>query len=344
MITPNLFNFATSELSQDAVICWLLSWADQKYKVGDDKQQALNKVATQLLQLFFERAGKELPQTIETLEVKKQVKNIDILCIVNNTYCVVIEDKVGTIQHSEQLTRYLDFIKNDYKQTFTEDFIVPIYLQTHDQSCYNKALQDGFYCVNRQDLLSIFQQNNEVTYRYSDIYADFFDYLQMIEDAVQSFKSLPVAEWKQRSWIGFFQYLQTVMDTANWGYVANPNGGFMGLWGLSKHLEDVIVYLQFEQDKICFKMCMEDKDNRGKTRSNLHKIFVKEASLFNLDVTKPQRFGSGIHMTFAVLNTDIINKENPEPVNLTAVDILIVTLNEFIGHCISKYEAESVSV
>jgi hypothetical protein len=28
MASPNLFAFATSELSQDAFICWLASWAD----------------------------------------------------------------------------------------------------------------------------------------------------------------------------------------------------------------------------------------------------------------------------------------------------------------------------
>ena len=28
MAAPNLFAFATSELSQDAFICWLASWAD----------------------------------------------------------------------------------------------------------------------------------------------------------------------------------------------------------------------------------------------------------------------------------------------------------------------------
>lgn len=26
MTRPNLFNYATSELSQDAFICWILSW------------------------------------------------------------------------------------------------------------------------------------------------------------------------------------------------------------------------------------------------------------------------------------------------------------------------------
>ncbi|NEX23727.1 hypothetical protein G3480_26250 [Thiorhodococcus mannitoliphagus] len=32
---PNLFAFATSELSQDAFLAWLLSWADPKYAAFD---------------------------------------------------------------------------------------------------------------------------------------------------------------------------------------------------------------------------------------------------------------------------------------------------------------------
>ena len=32
--TPNLFSFATSELSQDAFICWLLSWAKSEYAIA----------------------------------------------------------------------------------------------------------------------------------------------------------------------------------------------------------------------------------------------------------------------------------------------------------------------
>ena len=29
---PNLFKYAVSELTQDAFLCWLLEWADEKYK------------------------------------------------------------------------------------------------------------------------------------------------------------------------------------------------------------------------------------------------------------------------------------------------------------------------
>jgi hypothetical protein len=33
---PNLFNYATSELSQDAFICWLIAWADSS-QIENDK-------------------------------------------------------------------------------------------------------------------------------------------------------------------------------------------------------------------------------------------------------------------------------------------------------------------
>lgn len=55
MTNPNLFKFATSELSQDAFICWLLSWAEKDYKVGSDKQQALNELANNTLALFLQK-------------------------------------------------------------------------------------------------------------------------------------------------------------------------------------------------------------------------------------------------------------------------------------------------
>ena len=33
---PNLFQYATSELSQDAILWWLLSWADNKHRILEE--------------------------------------------------------------------------------------------------------------------------------------------------------------------------------------------------------------------------------------------------------------------------------------------------------------------
>lgn len=343
MTTPNLFKFATSELSQDAFICWLLSWAKKDYEIGSDKQKALNKIAIRILALFFTKANKILPSDIDTIVVRRQVSNIDILCIINDTYCVLIEDKVGSIQHSNQLVRYKQFMMNGHDITFSEDKVIAIYLQTHDQSNYKTVTKDGFYPVIRRELLDIFENEQVEVLKNSDIYTNFYDYLQSIEDAVQSFKYLPVSEWGHKAWIGFFQYLQSQLGEGNWGYVANPSGGFMGFWGLGRRVDDLDIYLQLEQDKVCFKMCVPQKENRSKFRKKFYKLFVAEASNFDLKVTKPKRFGSGRHMTFAVLDTDIINTNSMNLVKLEDVNILLEDLRKFINHGVDKYEKQNNS-
>ena len=336
MTTPNLFKFATSELSQDAFICWLLSWADQDYQTGSDKHKALNRLATSMLALFFKKAGNSLPSRIDKIVVKRQVNNIDVLCIINDTYCVLIEDKVGSLQHSDQLIRYKQFMLNGHTQTFTEDKIIPIYLQTHDQSNYKAVLTDGFYPVTRRDLLDLFNSERNAALQESDIYSDYLNHLQSIEEAVQSFKSRPVNEWKKRAWIGFFQYLQSYLGEGNWKYVANKSGGFMGFWAFKQVVGDVAVYLLLEQDKVCFKVSVPSSKGRSKIRNELYKLFKTEASKFDLKVTKPKRFGSGRHMTFAVLDTDIFDGKSS--IDLQQVDRLMNEVQKFINHTVNQYK------
>lgn len=336
MTTPNLFKFATSELSQDAFICWLLLWADQDYQTGSDKHKALNKVATSILALFFDKANKSLPSHIDEIVVKRQVNNIDVLCIINDTYCVLIEDKVGSIQHSNQLVRYKQFMINDHKVTFAEDKIIPIYLQTHDQSNYKAVLKDGFYPVTRKDLLNIFDSEKNAALQESDIYIDYLNYLQSIEEAVQSFKSKPVKEWKKRAWIGFFQHLQSYSGEGNWKYVANKSGGFMGFWAFKQTVDDIAVYLLLEQDKVCFKVSVPSSKGYSKIRNELYKLFKTEAYKFDLKVIKPKRFGSGKDMTFAVLDTDIFDGENF--IDIQQVNRLMDEVQKFINHTVNQYK------
>ena len=198
-------------------------------------------------------------------------------------------------------------------------------------------LKDGFYPVTRRDLLDLFNSEQNAALQESDIYGDYLNHLQSIEEAVQSFKSKPVNKWKKRAWIGFFQHLQSYLGEGNWGYVANPSGGFMGFWGLGHRVENNIdIYLQIEQKKICFKMSVPNKEGRSKIRDELYKLFKTEASEFDLKVTKPKRFGSGRHMTFAVLDTDVFENENS--IDLQQVNRLMDEVQKFIDHTVSQYK------
>ena len=48
---PNLFSFATSELSQDAFFAWLMQWADSSYKELDE---SLHVVAQNFIRLLLD--------------------------------------------------------------------------------------------------------------------------------------------------------------------------------------------------------------------------------------------------------------------------------------------------
>ena len=99
---PNIFDYATSELSQDAFFAWLLKWGEEKYK-----DYPLNKVAVDLLKLFY---GNSLPLIVDEIEVCTQYKHIDIWVKINEKYNLIIEDKTNTQFHGNQL--------DDYKEIF----------------------------------------------------------------------------------------------------------------------------------------------------------------------------------------------------------------------------------
>jgi hypothetical protein len=127
-MTPNLFDFATSELSQDAFLCWLLSWARPAHR---ETHPALHAVARALLDDCYRRAGARLPEHLSSLEIRRQDGGIDILCIVNAEWAILIEDKAGTQQHSGQLARYQQHVID--KLGFPVERIISVYLQSGDQ-------------------------------------------------------------------------------------------------------------------------------------------------------------------------------------------------------------------
>lgn len=304
MNKPNLFSFATSELSQDAFICWLLSWAAPEFKEVD---HSLHECALALIHSFFSMHGKEAPESIHKVEVRKQDKQIDVLCIVNEMYPILIEDKTGTKNHSGQLVRYLEEIKG---RNYDEMNLLPIYFKTHDQSDYTEVIKNGFQPFLRNDFLKVLNQYAGT----NEILLDYRHHLQTIEDQVQSYKSLPANEWNWHSWIGFYLELQKKLQSGQWDYVANPTGGFLGFWWNFLGDENCEQYLQLEQEKLCFKIWVKNESERGSLRSNWHQILMEKSDEFGLKISKPNRFGSGQYMTvcifsgeYRVFETGIIN-------------------------------------
>lgn len=301
---PNLFQFATKELSQDAILCWLASWGDPRYK---DSDKLLHSLGQNVLSLFFEKHAKKLPESLKSVEVKRQYRNIDILLILNNTISVCIEDKVGSTEHSNQLQRYLEILKTE---PFSKDGIVPIYVQTGDQGSYKEVRDAGYQIVQRPELLRILESYSNQGGSNS-IVSDFHEHLAQLEMKVQSFKDRPPSDWDEYAWKGFYSELQKRLNEGVWEYVPNHSGGFHGYWLPSQIAGDSEVYLQIEEEFLCFKILVHDADKRNKERDKWLNHILIAAQNSNLNVTRPRKLGSGKTMTVAELDNDyrIVNKE-----------------------------------
>ena len=301
MNTPSLFGFATSELSQDAFICWLLSYAHPGLQ---GEYPALHACGKRLLAAFFAQHDKLPPADVVSVVPDRQVNHIDVLCTVecedDSKYAVVVEDKVGTQQHSGQLPRYKEVAKGlGYK----EDQLVCIYFQTGDQSNYDKVMDSGYKVFHRTDFLDVLDPYDEA----NAILLDYRERLNGIEMQVQAYQTRKVSEWEYLQWVGFFLRLQQELQQGNWDFVNNPGGGFAGYWWGWHSVEDAQLYLQIQQQNLCFKIAVEDRDKRTSLRNQWHKRILgahgKNARGLP-NVGKPQRFGWGRHMTVCLLDGD----------------------------------------
>lgn len=298
-MTPNIFRWASSELSQDAFICWLLSWANHH------ESKALNETS----KFFIQRLTEGKINDFNKIEVRKQIGNIDILCIIDDNKVILIEDKVHTKNHGNQLERYLE---NQLKN-YSRENIFPVYFKTGDQSNYKAIEKIGYKPFLRNDFLEVLKFGIDSGIQ-NEIFVDFFHHLREIENSVQSFLNLPVSEWHWDSWKGFYTLLQKELGDGEWDYIPQMNGGFLGFWWNYnwKSLTDEIgydYYLQLEHNKFCFKLSPEKREHAELTRSHYRNLLYPKAKEHGIEIYQNGRIGQW--MTAAALSTPyLIENEN----------------------------------
>jgi hypothetical protein len=301
---PNLFSYATGELSQDAFLCWLLCQADEKQKA---QNEILHQVGIDFLASIYQKANAELPADFIDIEIRQQDGGIDILCIVNGDTAIIIEDKVGTKEHSDQLARYKDHVTKKWK--LPSDKILSVYIQTGDQSDYREVEKNGYAVYERRDLLRVLEgPNGKAGSQASDILSNYSTYMRQIEDGVQSFRSLPPKDWSWNSWKGFYTELQKRLEDGIWKYVPNQSGGFLGYsWHFVGDAQcEQFLQLEQDKDKLCFKIWVSDPDSKKRRtlREFWHKEVVKQCPLHGLKAKRPDHFGNGDYMTVAILDRE----------------------------------------
>jgi hypothetical protein len=290
---PNLFGFAPSELSQDAVLCWLMSWADSKYQSVNGE---LQETGVRLLKLIFRKHGLSY-RSEYSVNVRRQLDHADLVAEIEDKYLVLIEDKTKTNHHGDQLCRYIQIMSKKY----SDRKVLPVFLKTEDQCDFADIESCGYCICNRSDVLSCIWPNKDIRIN-SDVLRNWAEYLNYKEQSVRAFKYKPIAQWDWGQWVGFYQELRHYFPDLGWKYVPNPSGGFMGAWwgwrtvGLEK------LYLQIDGHNLCFRVAAHDAVNPSEIRERWYRWFMQHgAKNQTIRPQRPLRFGSGKTMTVAVV-------------------------------------------
>ncbi len=119
---PNIFNIATSELSQDAFLTWLLQWADPSNREYDPD---LHSCAQEFVRLLISSQYNGDIKEIVGIEADTQWEHIDVWAEIYTdriNYILIVEDKVFASERRDQLAVY----KNITEKYGVENNFTPV--------------------------------------------------------------------------------------------------------------------------------------------------------------------------------------------------------------------------
>jgi hypothetical protein len=314
---PNIFHFATSELSQDIFIAWLLRWASPEFKEANIE---LHNCGLDALKLFIGNLGNIGGSKIKKVVTHRQWENIDIWIKVyfenGDKLFLIVEDKTYTSEHSGQLERYKNTAQKWADSNGFRLGCVYFKIGSEQQKVLANIREKGYSIIGRKEILTCL--NNHLNIQDSFV-ADYIQHLQYLDKAHQAFLTTPPNEWKKENfwkewpWIGLYQFIESQISINVWHRVNNLGGGFWNLclnWG---HWHGFTLYLQIEQGNLCYKIALEEGKKKFKlSEADTDRIqdfaFQKLMSFSNSKaafITKPERYAhKGKYRTFAIVQQD----------------------------------------
>lgn len=275
----NLYNYATSELSQDAFILWLLAWANPIEELSGD-QLNLHVAAISFVRGLLGKTNLE----IDSIECIKQKDNIDVLAIINNNIALIIEDKTYTKEH-KQLERYSETVKAKYHSCSE---LHCVYYKSGNESFnsidkvkrrYNEYIKNSagqlkvfFRIMLREDILRLLRSIEKPV--INNIFVDYVAHLDRLQGWSDSYKKGKIAGlWGNTAWQGFYMALEKVINAE-----------------LNKDKQE-------EESKI---YCKWDSEPKGKKRKNKK----KEISVWYLQLPKLSIIDDGSICLYLYLKID----------------------------------------
>lgn len=314
-IKNNIFHYATSELSQDAFLCWLFSFALKEV----DSDPALKACAEDFLKQFVPELGNENEIWLSN-EPERQYKSIDILLTVNDKYKIIIEDKTHTKEHGNQLERYIDTVKSD----FANYIVKSIYFKIGFQSDISAIEEAGYMYFGLESILPVIEKYASRT--TSEIFTSYYFHLKQWHNDINKYKCLPLCKWSYAQINGFYNSLDKDFCgmRSDYGYVPNQSGGFYGMWFYNDIYRTYNgaryeLYLQCEfsngELKICYKASSQsdtkiDKEVREYFRGKKENDRLNVAEKYGFK--KPPQLRGGKTSTLGIYNFDSNNISHVE--------------------------------
>jgi len=294
-MTPNLFDYATHELSQDAFLCWLMAWADRRCASADP---ALQAAAELFVRRLLGAGGREAPAEGFSVEVHRQRRHMDVFVLVGQGLAILIEDKTHTTDGLAKLERTRGVAGRESGSRK----LVAVYLKTGDQCDFNVAVQAGYVPFTRPDLIEVLRQGMALGVRNS-IYLEFLGHMIGRESDVQAFWTQPPEKCRRpgEAWKGLYAALQPEFPGSRWHYVANPQGGFMAFHWVWRKILGGRIYVQLEECMVCVKIEVPDKSRQSEQRADWSERVIRAGQGRGLSVVRPTTFGKGTWMTVAVV-------------------------------------------
>ena len=189
---PNIFEFAPRELSQDAVFCYVLDCFNYPEK---------RQLAVDFLNLIH------FPRTdsIAKIRIKRQEDKIDVKAIVTYTdgsrKYLIIEDKVYTSEHDNQLQRYKAATVK--REKCAPEDIVGLYFKIGQPTVWERTVCEkaGYGILEYTDFLAYTEKAAQTDACLQDFY-EFFKqrcaFYQMIDTC--SFETLDDSTFEEIMW------------------------------------------------------------------------------------------------------------------------------------------------
>jgi len=266
----NIFKYyATSELSNDAFLCWLFSASKDKYSSYNSVEY---NVSQGYLKKFCKYDGKII---VYDNGIVKQEKNIDVLIKGKydngEEFILTIENKTFSKQHSDQLKRYKEYINEKYKHIKHRHFI---YYKTAIQGNIDEIKNEDylpFQLYEIYDLLNKYEAGKST----NNILKYYFDFIKEEVELFDKFKIFNINDWDDYAYQGFFYHLSKVLKNENitsigFDHHDNRDGGKWSIW----FLNDKIIKNKYGKD-IGFHLNLETSSKNDKNKKWLCRLIIR---------------------------------------------------------------------